>query len=239
MKFVIGDIHGEISKLKSLMNLIYSKDLDAEIIFLGDYLNKGENSKAVLDYLLTLERCVFLMGNHEYYYLEYIKNRQCESQIKKHGLQTTFVDFNFSLEDVKEKLYDPYRLILDNLKLFYETSEYIVSHAGISIDMIKEDLNSIPAESFLFNRYDFIQYKHKIQGKLSIFGHTGFNFPYYDGVKIGLDTSAVYSKSNPLTAFCIETSEFFDSNESQYELSDLDISICPCIIRKQPYRQES
>ena len=48
MTFVIGDIHGEITKLKALINNIFYLDKNPHLIFIVDYINKVENSKEVL-----------------------------------------------------------------------------------------------------------------------------------------------------------------------------------------------
>ena len=68
MIFVIGDIHGEILKLKKIISNILNMGKYPTLVFIGDYIDKGENSKEVLDYLLDLqtkENCIFLWGNHE------------------------------------------------------------------------------------------------------------------------------------------------------------------------------
>ena len=56
MRFVIGDIHGEISKLKLLIKYILTLDKDPELIFIGDYLDKGEDPLAVLEFLISLNK---------------------------------------------------------------------------------------------------------------------------------------------------------------------------------------
>jgi len=78
----------------------------------------------------------------------------------------------------------------------------------------------------------------KIKDKKFIFGHTAFSHPYVDDFKIGIDTSAVYSKENPLTSFCLEKDFFLNNlNEKKY-LIHCKKNICPIIIRKKPYRME-
>ncbi len=72
MHYVIADIHGETTKLKKLINHIISIDTRPEFIFIGDYIDKGEDAKATLDFLLDLKSkysCVFIIGNHEYCWL--------------------------------------------------------------------------------------------------------------------------------------------------------------------------
>lgn len=236
MTFVIGDIHGEISKLKQLINHIYALDKNSQLIFLGDYINKGEDSKAVLDYLIQLDNAVFLMGNHEYYYLKYLENGNFKEQVYKYGSETTFIDFDMNLTNIKEKLYIPYKAFFDNLKLYYETDKYFISHAGIDVNFIAKSLNGIPTEKFLFNRYDFFKYNKKIRGKIAIFGHTGFSYPYYDGYKIGIDTAATYAKDNPLTAYCSDDSTFINNLGDRYSLDELNLDKSPWINRIEPYR---
>lgn len=239
MTFVIGDIHGEISKLKSLIN--HSINCGAsKFIFIGDYVNKGENSKLTLDYLLNLSKkysIVFLMGNHEYMWLEFFKNQRYKEQLIKYAATSTLKDFSMNFDNAYEKLYIPYKDFFDSLKPYYETEKYIISHAGIDPDFIHKPLNQIPLEAFLFSRYGFITHNCKINNKITIFGHTGFVSPYVDDVKIGIDTSAVYSKEAPLTAYCLEEEFFIDNKNNQKYLNTFNRNICPIIIRNEPYRK--
>ena len=73
MIYAIGDIHGESEKLREL---IASLPLEAgdELIFLGDYVDRGPDPSGVIDTLLELEQshpCVFLLGNHESMLLDF------------------------------------------------------------------------------------------------------------------------------------------------------------------------
>lgn len=239
MKFVIGDIHGELTKLKSLIKNIKKIDKNCELIFIGDYINKGENSKETLEYLITLNNITFLMGNHEYYIIEFIKRGKFKDKIIKYSKDTTFKDFNITFENIKEQVYLPYKSFFDNLKFFHETQKYFISHAGFDSRHSNIKLKDMPNEGFVLNnRYDFIKSNSLINGKVSIFGHTGFLFPYVDNVKIGIDTSAVYSKENPLTSFCLEDEFFLDNLNNKKYLVDFRKDICPIMIRKEPYRTE-
>lgn len=240
MTYVIGDIHGEITKLKNLIHNILNVDLHPKYIFLGDYINKGENSKEVLDYLIQLKNAIFLIGNHEYYYLKYIKDGSQKEKLIKYGIETTFKDFNMNFDTIYEKLYIPYQEFFDSLLPFYETKEYFISHGGININFLEEDFNSLtPEKFFLFDRYEFITLNKKIKGKVSIFGHTGFNYPFYDGNKIGIDTSAVYLKESDLTSFCLEKQQFINDKNKKYFLSDMRLDRCPWIRKVTPYRLEN
>jgi len=239
MTFVIGDIHGEVTKLNQLLLNIKQIDNNPELIFLGDYINKGENSKEVLELVSKMSNSIFLMGNHEYYLIEYIKNKKSKNKILKYSEKNTLEDFNITIDSIKEEIYDKYKSFFTNLKTYHETEKYFISHAGIDSKYINNDLNNIPKEMFILNnRYDFIKSRMKIKDKKFIFGHTAFSHPYVDDFKIGIDTSAVYSKENPLTSFCLEKDFFLNNlNEKKY-LIHCKKNICPIIIRKKPYRME-
>ena len=66
----IGDIHGDIKKLRRLLAAVETLYTDQQIVFLGDYVDKGSHSKEVINLLLEVKfkyksKCVFLIGNHE------------------------------------------------------------------------------------------------------------------------------------------------------------------------------
>jgi Calcineurin-like phosphoesterase len=68
MDYAIGDIHGCLDKVVRLLEVLrYDPTID-RLIFLGDYIDRGPDSKGVLDLLLHLQQAnpanVFLMGNH-------------------------------------------------------------------------------------------------------------------------------------------------------------------------------
>ena len=56
MKLVIGDIHGEIKKLSDLVNFILKSHSNPQFIFIGDYLDKGENVKETLNFLMEIQQ---------------------------------------------------------------------------------------------------------------------------------------------------------------------------------------
>jgi serine/threonine protein phosphatase 1 len=244
MTFVIGDIHGEITKLKALINNIFYLDKNPHLIFIGDYINKGENSKEVLEYLLEIKinmpQTIFLIGNHEYYYLQYIKNGTFKDEIIKYGLETTFKDFQIDFSSIKEKLYLPYKAIFDFLKPFVETDKYFISHAGVDLNNKDKNFDTLSEDKFfIFKRYDFLSFYNKIHNKIAIFGHTGFNYPYYDGYKIGIDTAASYSKNNRLTAYCLDKEFFINNLNELLDLKDMKLDRTPWINKTIPYRMDN
>ena len=76
--FVIGDVHGCAEELEELLSLL-PIDPDSTVIFLGDYIDRGPDSRRVIDLVLSVEkRCsvVALMGNHEEMFAEFLHDPQ-------------------------------------------------------------------------------------------------------------------------------------------------------------------
>src|SRR5215216_2209179 len=65
MRWIIGDIHGMLRPLEGLLAGITRVDPDAKLYFVGDYVNRGPESKGVIDLLLTLNNARFIRGNHD------------------------------------------------------------------------------------------------------------------------------------------------------------------------------
>ena len=68
MRWVVGDIHGVLRPLRALVELVLAKDPKAQFFFVGDYVNRGPDSKGVIDLLLSLQadgRAKFVRGNHD------------------------------------------------------------------------------------------------------------------------------------------------------------------------------
>ncbi len=72
--YAIGDVHGKVHLLLKICDLIYADAQkhgdDVQLIFMGDYIDRGEDSKGVNDIILSLIvadiNVVELMGNHEH-----------------------------------------------------------------------------------------------------------------------------------------------------------------------------
>ncbi len=65
MHWVIGDVHGMLRPLRRLLDAVMAADADAQLVFAGDYVNRGPDSCKVIDLLLTLTNAKFIRGNHD------------------------------------------------------------------------------------------------------------------------------------------------------------------------------
>ncbi|HLE18942.1 MAG TPA: metallophosphoesterase family protein [Syntrophales bacterium] len=188
--FVIGDIHGCLLKLKNLMAGIEVDDRQDSIIFLGDYIDRGPESREVVEFIIDFKKSrgnVFcLMGNHEEVFIDYLKHGINKETFFINGGFSTLVSYNFP--DVIEDLPESHLAFFASLIPYYETDRYVFVHAGlrpgIPLDQQEqEDLLWIRGE-FIGSCYDF--------GKTVVFGHTHFLRPLIEVNKIGIDTGAVY-----------------------------------------------
>jgi len=177
------------------------------LIFLGDYIDRGEDSRGVIEYVLeifrTTERVDCLMGNHERIILDFIEGRDV-STFFLNGGTSTLMSYRVSQQGYENALIpDAHIAFLRSLKPWIELDEYYVVHAGLRPgveleDQSQEDLLWI-RDSFIFSTYPF---RKKI-----IFGHTPFSRPLVMENKIGLDTGAVYG--NKLTCLELPSMKFY------------------------------
>jgi serine/threonine protein phosphatase 1 len=205
--YAIGDIHGCLERLKALLSKIDDDPARDQLVFLGDYIDRGPSSFEVVDYLIQLEKersgVVFLKGNHEEMFGQYLSGAD-RTLFLMNGGQATVESYMKHRSGRDGELVPPaHRRFLDSLRLYYQTDSYIFVHAGLREDVPialqrPEDLLWI-RDAFIASGYDF--------GKRVIFGHTPFNQPLVQPNKIGVDTGAVYG--NRLTCVKLPEVVFF------------------------------
>jgi serine/threonine protein phosphatase 1 len=205
--FIVGDIHGCLDPLKRMMDKIDWRPEEDGLIFLGDYIDRGVDSKGVVDYIIEISnssplvQC--LMGNHENILLDFLSSGDPRLLLLNGGI-TTLESYQVEEKGEKEALIPQEHVaFFESLFLYIELDEYYVVHAGFrpGVEVEKqatEDLIWI-REPFIFSDYDF--------GKKVIFGHTPLAEPLVMDNKIGLDTGAVYG--NKLTCLEIPRMKFY------------------------------
>lgn len=125
-RFVIGDIHGCMKSIRTLIELIDPQAED-ELVFLGDYVDRGPDSRDVVEQLVDLQqrcRVVPLLGNHEIMMLGAIKGLDPQHWLANGGLATLS-----SYGGAIEKIPASHIEFLSSLRPFYETEREIFVHA--------------------------------------------------------------------------------------------------------------
>ena len=190
--FIIGDIHGCLDMLRRLMDKIHWRPEKDRLIFLGDFIDRGKNSKGVVDYVLDLRRTSAridcLVGNHEILLLDYVDGNDRGLYFLNGGWSTLESYRAGNPEEDGELIPPDHIAFYRSLQTYLELEDYYVVHAGfrpgVEIEkQVLEDMTWI-REPFIYSDYDF--------GKRVIFGHTPFREPLVLANKIGLDTGAVY-----------------------------------------------
>lgn len=73
-RFVIGDIHGNLKALKSVLRRAnFDNDKD-KLISLGDLTDRWPESRGVIDRLMKIKNIVLVRGNHDQWFMEYLKD---------------------------------------------------------------------------------------------------------------------------------------------------------------------
>ncbi len=210
--FAVGDIHGCLQQLESLMDRLPIHPEEDLLVFVGDYINRGPQSREVIDFLLELRTrvadTVFLMGNHEFALLQYASTCDLEylKILRVMGVEATLKSYGDSPVSSLcglSFLPDEHRIFLKGLLPYYETSGYLFTHAGI---LPEEDYRTAPLDRLLFVRDVFLNDDQAIE-PVVVFGHTPFETPFVAPGKIGIDTGAVYG--NMLTAVELPRLRFY------------------------------
>lgn len=133
----IGDIHGDSVRLSALLGNIDSRRL----VFLGDYVDHGPNSPEVVEILMEVANRktnpVFLFGNHEVALLAFLSGKLSFLEYAwMGGLSTIRSYIGKAREDVRSEfaaaMPRSHREFLSNCKPFFETDQFVASHAGVN-----------------------------------------------------------------------------------------------------------
>jgi len=194
--FVIGDIHGCADEIDRLLETLAPSSTDV-VVFLGDYIDRGPASKAVIDRLLRLRcegpRCIFLKGNHEDMFLGFLgRSGLYGDAFLANGGETTLRSYGLASRagPLTAELLPPDHLdFLLSLEMHSQHGEFFCVHAGLAPT---RPLAEQQVEDMLWIRNEFICSAHPFPFTV-IFGHTPqrevlVDLPY----KIGLDTGLVY-----------------------------------------------
>ncbi len=127
-RIAIGDIHGCAKALRTLIESIQPAQND-ELIFVGDYIDRGPDSRNVVDQILELsQRCrvVTLRGNHEIMLQGVALNGLDDRVWLANGGQATVTSYGGNLAKIPED----HLMFFQGLQPFYETQADIFVHAG-------------------------------------------------------------------------------------------------------------
>ncbi len=166
MRWIIGDIHGMHRMLVALLGEVRQRDAEARFYFVGDYVNRGPESKQVVDLLLALPDAKFARGNHDEIFDLVINGQSFESHpdlyapihafltFLQFGLDSTLTSYGIDLAMIEhvahrpstealQKLIEPipqaHRRFFRALPVTIEEPDLLVAHAKWDADQANDD----------------------------------------------------------------------------------------------------
>jgi len=229
--YTIADIHGRADLLRTLLRAIqkdadHHRDTTHLLITLGDYIDRGPDSREVLDLLshhpLKGFSRQFLKGNHEFMLLNFLEDPEQGRLWFQNGGDATLlsygIDADFSLPPDSNEEESPWVVLRDkllkklpanhlhflkSLQPYYQIGEYFFVHGGIRPGI---PFNQQAEEDLLWIRQEFLDYP-KDFGKIVVHGHSIVKEPEVHHNRIALDTGAFYT--GKLTCLVLSREECF------------------------------
>lgn len=218
--YAIGDIHGRLDLLDRLLELIAedtAKRAPSKIslVFLGDLVNRGGQSKGVIDRLVALNKAgpnlVFLKGNHEEILINAYKgDRRSARLLHRVGGRQTLISYGVSPVDydqsdlsglgslINQNVPKAHIDFLEGFRDWYGNGDYFFVHAGIRPGT---PLDQQKASDLRWIRREFLE-SQQHHGKMIIHGHNITESVDEQRNRIGIDTGAYLT--GQLTAIGLE-----------------------------------
>jgi len=193
--FAIGDVHGCATELRRLLNRLPLTP-DCTIVFVGDYIDRGAQSKEVIDTILELGqtyRVVPLLGNHESMLLDFLADPQSEEagMFIYNGGSATLASYgnNRGEFSVPQAHLEFFR----NLALRHQTEDYFFVHAGVpNVPLEILDMEKYRMQ-MLWIRKPFHR-SHFSWSRRIVHGHTPVPEAELCDNRINIDTGCVHNR---------------------------------------------
>lgn len=226
--YAVGDIHGRADLLIRLMQDLREDTARGEyegkpiLIFLGDYVDRGFQSKEVLDVLLSdivsPFETYFLKGNHEAAMIQFLTDPSIGPRWAEYGGAETLVSYGVqpprtrtSMEEwmqaseaLNAALPSDHLHFLSNLDLSVRIGDYLFVHAGVKPGV---PLDQQTEQDLLWIREEFLGDRRQLDAVI-VHGHTPEQKPHRDTRRIGLDTGAYLSGRLTAARFEHDSVEF-------------------------------
>lgn len=205
--YAIGDIHGRADLLADVLQRI-DKDLrarptaEAIHVLLGDYIDRGSGSRQVIEMLISRRRkhnLMLLMGNHEQFALQFLRDPSLLSQWNSIGGLNTVLSYGVTpprSQDEKsqrevaaaflQSLPASHRRFLQGLALSFSCGDFFFVHAGVRPGIPLQEQSQ---HDLLWIRDDFLLHEEDF-GKIVVHGHTPTREPDVRPNRINIDTGA-------------------------------------------------
>jgi serine/threonine protein phosphatase 1 len=211
--YAMSDIHGCVDLLNHMFTVIDANlavvkpSVRAIHVFLGDYVDRGPDSRRTLDLLIQRGRqheVVFLKGNHEALMLEALEDPLKLQEWKQFGGLQTMMSYGLRpslgsdqaeqidlMRAFRNVVPENHRRFLNELDLVFSCGDFFFVHAGVRPGV---PLDEQKEEDLLWIRDEFLQSDENF-GKFVIHGHTPVERPDFRSYRGNIDTGA-YATGN-------------------------------------------
>ena len=187
----IGDVHGCALTMDVLLESI-NPGPDDHLVFIGDYIDRGPDSKGVIDRLIALKetvKCTFLRGNHEELLLGYLDRGEYELFAVNGGVATLG---SYGAQEEGATLPEEHIEFIRNTELYLETDHFFFVHAGLRPGLtISDNLAAGNDQVYLWER-GHLKAEHLEWEKTVVCGHTPVSTPINTPKLINIDTGCVF-----------------------------------------------
>jgi serine/threonine protein phosphatase 1 len=224
--YAVGDIHGRADLLQQMQRLIaedaafLTPGTSKVVIYLGDYVDRGLDSRQVIDLLirdpLADFATVHLFGNHDAWLLSFLVDATIGPIWLRYGGDATMVSYGVQLgipqddvryyellqNDLRERIPRKHVEFLQSLELSFESGDYLFVHAGVDP---ARPLDQQATQDLLWIREPFLSSRRDL-GRVVVHGHTVEAEPIVRPNRIGIDTGACWTGC--LTCLVLEEGVF-------------------------------
>lgn len=214
-RFAITDIHGCALTLKALVEEQLTLKKDDKLYILGDLVNKGPDSKGVIDYIRQLQKEQYpvacLRGNHDQMLLDAFHKGDKATNLSPEEKELTLQSFGIAAYDELPKKYYKF---LDKLAYYIELPDYFLVHAGFDFsnkDIFKNKEAMLNIRDYKVN-WETLKNKRLLHGHTPTALYTIRKASIHNDQRINLDAGCVYYKNAPfgnLVALNLDTMELY------------------------------
>ncbi len=220
--YAVGDIHGQFDDMLAVLDRIKADGgADAQIVFLGDYVDRGAQSAKVVDLLCDAQRAgrpwVMLRGNHDRYFTRFLDQGAVRDSCSASGLHwlnprlggdKTLASYGVIADETAEiqplraqalaAVPQAHRDFLGALPHIHCAGDLVFVHAGIQPGV---PLDQQSPDDLIWIRDPFLN-DPRDHGPLIVHGHTALTAAQHYGNRVNLDGGAGYGR--PLCAAVFE-----------------------------------
>jgi serine/threonine protein phosphatase 1 len=220
--YAVGDVHGRSDLLEALLAAIDADCKQRPIarvvtVFIGDYIDRGPDSRNVLDLLLRWQQgheTIFLRGNHETFLPRFLSDPGSLDEWRQYGGLETLLSYGLQ-PSINPDRHEQIRLaiefadilpkehldFLDSLELSFSCGDFLFVHAGVRPGI---PIHEQAEDDLLWIRGDFLTYEQSFE-RFVVHGHTPVSEPDLRPNRINIDTGAY--ATGRLTCVVIENTD--------------------------------